>query len=294
MLKRVETPSENEGNLHSHLDNLILEGARKMLGQAIEAEVESYVERFSTQLDADGRRLVVRNGKAKPRKITTGAGTIEIQAPRVNDKRIVDGERQKFTSNILPPYMRKSPKVAEVLPILYLRGLSSNDFRPALESLLGKTASGLSAAAITRLTTQWEADYQSWNKQDLSDRDYVYVWADGIHLSIRLEEDRLCLLVVIGVRPDGTKELLAVEDGHRESKEGWSAVLRGLRDRGMRAPMLAIGDGALGFWGRSPGRMAADKRTALLVSQDGKCAQQTPQTIAAKSETDAARNHECR
>jgi transposase-like protein len=181
--------------------------------------------------------------------VVTGAGTLEVAAPRINDKRVVDGERAKFTSRILPPYMRKSPKVAEVLPVLYLRGLSTNDFRPALEGLLGEKASGLSATAITRLTAQWETEHQSWKERDLSDRDYVYVWADGIHLSIRLEEDRLCLLVIVGVRPDGTKELIAVEDGYRESTDSWSAVLRSLRNRGMQAPLLAVGDGALGFWG---------------------------------------------
>lgn len=249
MLKVIENENEHEESLHFHLDALIFQGARRMLVSAIEAEVEQYVQRFAAERDEDGHRLVVRNGKAKPRKIVTGAGTIEVEAPRVNDKRVVDGERCKFTSKILPPYMRKSPKVAEVLPILYLRGLSTNDFRPALGALLGDKASGLSASVITRLTTQWKDEYDAWNKRDLSDRDYVYVWADGIHMSIRLEEDRLCLLVIIGVRPDGTKELIAVEDGHRESKESWSSVLRSLRKRGMRAPVLAVGDGALGFWG---------------------------------------------
>lgn len=249
MLKVVETENENEESLHIHLDELVREGARRMLIGAIAAEVEEYVQRHADQVDDDGHRLVVRNGKAKPRKVVTGAGTIEVEAPRVNDKRVIDGERQRFTSKILPPYMRKSPKVEEVLPVLYLRGLSTNDFRPALGALLGDKASGLSASVITRLTKQWDDEYQAWKQRDLSDRDYVYVWADGIHLSIRLEEDRLCLLVIVGVRPDGTKELVAVEDGHRESKESWSSVLRDLRKRGMQAPVLAVGDGALGFWG---------------------------------------------
>jgi transposase-like protein len=144
--------------------------------------------------------------------------------------------------------MRRSPKVAEVLPILYLRGLSTGDFKEALSALLGKDASGLSPTAITRLTAAWQADYEGFQKRDLSDRDYVYVWADGVHFRIRLEEDRLCALVMIGVRPDGTKELIAIEDGYRESTESWAAVLRGLKRRGMRAPALAVGDGALGFW----------------------------------------------
>lgn len=249
MLKVIENPNENEKTRPFHLDDLVREGARRMLMGALEAEVSDYLKRFADEVDEGGRRLVVRNGKANPRQVVTGAGTLEVQAPRVNDKRIVDGERQKFTSSILPPYMRKSPKVDEVLPVLYLRGLSTNDFRPALQGLLGADASGLSASTITRLTNEWNDEYKAWKQRDLSDREYVYVWADGIHLSIRLEEDRLCLLVIIGVRPDGTKELITVEDGHRESKESWSSVLRSLRARGMQAPVLAVGDGALGFWG---------------------------------------------
>ena len=248
MLKIIDNDTKHETNFKTLLDELVHEGARKMLLAALEAEVEDYIERHKHERGKDGRRLVVRNGKAKPREVTTGAGTMEIAAPRVNDKRVIDGERQKFTSQILPPYMRKSPKVAEVLPILYLRGLSTNDFRPALESLLGDKASWLSATAITRMTAQWEAEHKAWKQRDLSERDYVYVWVDGIHLPIRLEEDRLCLLVIIGVRPDGTKELVAVDDGYRESKDNWASVLRSLRDRGMQAPVLAVGDGALGFW----------------------------------------------
>ncbi len=248
MLKIVENRKNNEDGI-SELDELVREGARRMLVAALEAEVEDYIERYSHARGDDGCRLVVRNGHAKARKITTGAGTMEIRAPRVNDKRIVGGQRQKFTSWILPPYMRKSPKLAEALPVLYLRGLSTNDFRPALESLLGKQATmGLSATAISRLTTQWESEHKAWKKRDLADRDYVYVWADGVHLPIRLEEDRLCLLVLIGVREDGTKELIAIDDGYRESKESWASVLRSLRDRGLRAPVAAVGDGALGFW----------------------------------------------
>ena len=248
MLKVVENEHEDENEFTSHLDKVIRVGAQRMLAAALQAEVEEYVARYANERDESGRRLVVRNGTAEPREVVTGAGPVEVEAPRVNDKRVVDGERQKFTSAILPPYMRRSPKVDEVLPLLYLRGLSTNDFRPALEGLLGEQASGLSATAITRLTAQWEAEHKAWKARDLSDKDFVYVWADGIHLNIRLEEDRLCLLVIIGVRPDGTKELVAVEDGYRESSESWSSVLRSLRDRGMRAPALAVGDGALGFW----------------------------------------------
>lgn len=232
----------------SDLDEIAREGARRMLAQALEAEVADYIERHQ-ELDEHGRAQVVRNGKARPRKVTVGSGTIEVRAPRVDDRRESDdGSRRRFHSQILPPYMRRSPKVAEVLPILYLRGLSTGDFKEGLAALLGEEASGLSPTAITRLTAAWQADYEAFQNRDLSDRDYVYVWADGVHFRIRLEEDRLCALVMVGVRPDGTKELIAIEDGYRESTESWATLLRDLKRRGMRAPVLAVGDGALGFW----------------------------------------------
>ncbi len=174
---------------------------------------------------------------------------MQVQAPRVNDRRVDDdGERQRFTSRILPPYMRRSPQVAEVLPLLYLRGLSTGDFREALPALLGEDAAGLSPTNISRLTGVWEEEYRAFQGRDLSGCDYVYVWVDGIHFNIRLEEDRLCTLVMIGVTADGTKELVALEDGYRESQESWASVLRDLRGRGLSAPVAAVGDGALGFW----------------------------------------------
>jgi hypothetical protein len=219
MLKIVTNEAENQAGSATplSLDEIAREGARRMLVAALEEEVASYIDAHKHERDDGGRALVVRNGKAKERKITVGSGTIAVRAPRVNDKRVdEDGQRQKFTSKILPPYMRKSPKVAEVLPILYLRGLSTGDFREALPVLLGEDAAGLSPTAITRLTATWEAEYHAFRGRDLSDRDYVYVWADGVHFNIRLEDDRLCTLVLIGVRPDGIKELIAVEDGYRE------------------------------------------------------------------------------
>ena len=158
-----------------------------------------------------------------------------------------DGERRRFTSRILPPYVRRSPKVAEVLPVLYLRGLSTGDFREALAALLGDDAAGLSATNIARLTNEWETEYRAFQKRSLADRDYVYVWVDGVHFNVRLEDDRLCTLVMIGVRPDGTKELITVEDGYRESAESWRTVLRDLKRRGLPPPVVAVGDGALGF-----------------------------------------------
>jgi putative transposase len=249
-LKVVKDGADGQAEgLSLGLDDLAREGARRMLEAALMAEVASYVQRHGCERDERGHALVVRNGKAQPRQVTMGSGTVEIAAPRVNDRRVdADGNRQRFTSAILPPYMRRSPKVAEVLPILYLRGLSTGDFQEALKALLGEEAAGLSPSNISKLLSGWVDEYERFRTRDLSDRDYVYIWADGVHFNIRLEEDRLCTLVILGARPDGTKELIAVEDGFRESAESWGAVLRDLKRRGMRAPELAIGDGALGFW----------------------------------------------
>lgn len=236
---------EEKSLLEMTVDELALEGARRILLQALMLEVDEYITALKDKRDENGHALVVRNGFGKSRKITTGTGTIEIRAPRVNDRR----QNEKFTSAILPTYMRKSPNVTEVLPILYLKGLSSGDFPAALKCLLGEKASGLSATSITRLKKVWSEEYLEFKKKDLTDKDYVYVFADGVHLKVRLDDEKLCLLVIVGVTTDGTKEVVAVEDGYRESKESWSSLLRDLKQRGMKSPVLAIGDGALGFWG---------------------------------------------
>jgi putative transposase len=247
----IEIQTEgNDQEPRSALDEICLAGAQRMLHRALELEVGQYLERHREARDERGHALVTRNGKARPRKVTVGSGTMEVTAPRVRDERVdEDGERCRFTSEILPPYMRRSPKVAEVLPVLYLRGLSTGDFREALPNLLGKEATaGLSPTTITRLTAAWQQEYEAFRKRDIRSKRFAYIWADGVHFRIRLEDDRLCTLVLIGVREDGSKELIAVEDGYRESKESWLSVLRDLSDRGIEAPLLAIGDGALGFW----------------------------------------------
>jgi len=232
------------------LDELAREGARRMIAAALRAEADEYVERFGDERDEDGHRRVVRNGRARERKVTVGSGTIPVRAPRVNDKRVgEEGERQRFSSRILPAYARRSPKVGEVIPILYLRGLSTGDFRPALEGLLGEDAAGLSASTVSRLCKEWEAHHDRFRQRLLSFSRYAYLFMDGIHVQVRLgEDDRVCLLIVIGVREDGVKELLAVEDGYRESTESWSGVFRDLKRRGLNEPTLVVGDGALGAW----------------------------------------------
>lgn len=246
----VVTDEQGGAEMRSTLDEIVAEGARRMLAAALEAEVDAYVTALADERDEDGRRLVVRNGHAQPREVVTGAGAIPVQAPRVNDKRVdaETGERARFRSSILAPWARKSPKVSEVLPLMYLHGLSTGDFAPALAEFFG-TGAGLSASVITRLTTQWQAEQRAFAERDLGDRDYVYIWADGVHFNVRLEEERLCCLVIVGVRVDGTKELVAIADGYRESTESWAHGLRDLKRRGMGAPVLAVGDGALGFWG---------------------------------------------
>ncbi len=248
MLRVVETSEESKSEARSPLDELAREGARRMLAETLEAEVRAYLERHREERDERGRALVVRNGRGRPRTITVGSGQLEITAPRVNDKRIVGGQRQRFTSDILPPYLRKSKAVSELLPALYLRGLSTGDFKEGLSALLGENAAGFSPSVVTRLVSAWQEEYRAWRTRPLDDRDYVYIWVDGVHFNVRLEDDRLAALVVIGARPDGTKEVVALEDGYRESTESWATLLRDLKTRGMKAPMIAVGDGALGFW----------------------------------------------
>jgi transposase-like protein len=227
------------------LDELVREGARRMIVAALEVEVEQYVEALRHLRDENGHALVVRNGKSHhERTVHMGAGSVKIRAPRVDDRR----PEHRFTSRLLPPYMRRSPRLEEAVPVLYLKGLSTGDFSEALEALLGSKAAGFSATTISRLLSVWQEEYRAWRKRSLAGKEYVYVWADGVYFNIRLEEDRLACLVIVGVLPDGRKEVIALEDGYRESTESWASVLRDLKRRGMVAPVLAIGDGNLGFW----------------------------------------------
>ena len=245
MLELLSESTENENTLASlSLDELARFGAQRLLKEALELEVAEYIDRFKEQRDKDGRRQVVRNGKAKERKITTGAGTIGVKAPRVNDKR----PGQKFSSAILPPYLSKSKNVMSILPILYLKGLSGNAFQDALCGLLGDDVGGLSSSSISALKKSWKNEMDVWRKRKIED-DFVFIWADGVNVKIRLGEDkRLCLLVLIGVNQSGEKKVLAVEGGYRESKESWKLVFNDLIRRGLKPPAMIIGDGALGLW----------------------------------------------
>jgi len=239
-----------DGKQRSALDEILRHGAREMLVKAVEAEVAAYIEAYQDEVDEEGRRLVVRNGHARERTIVSGVGQLKLRAPRVDDRRVDEqGRRFRFTSQILPPYLRRTRSVEELIPWLYLKGISTGDFSEALEALLGPNAPGLSATTVVRLKEVWRREYEVWSKRDLSGQRWAYLWADGIYSNVRLDDERQCLLVVIGALEDGRKQLLAVHDGFRESELSWRELLEGLKRRGLKLPpKLAVGDGGMGFW----------------------------------------------
>lgn len=251
-VKRAKNVADEaaEVDLSLSLDALLKEGARRMLMTALQAEVDAYLEAHADERDEAGRRFVVRNGTLPKREILTGAGPLEIEQPRVRDRRGVDHpEATKFTSAVLPRYLRKSRSIAELLPWLYLKGISTGGFQEALQALLGEDVKGLSPSTISRLTASWADDHEAWSQSDLSGKRYVYLWADGIHFNIRVEGGHQCILVVMGATDDGKKELVGILDGERESEQSWRELLLDLKQRGLeRAPKVAVGDGALGFW----------------------------------------------
>ena len=229
------------------LEELARRGARQMLAQAMEAEVAEFVEKHSGVTDEEGRRLVVRNGHLPRRELVTGIGPLKIRQPRVDDRALA--QERRFNSQILPRYLRRVPSVDNLIPILYLKGISTGDMSEALASILGPGAAGLSATNIVRSKALWEQDYQTWNARDFELKRYVYFWVDGIHFNVRLDEERSCILVIMGANESGRKELLAVSDGYAESKASWREILLDLKRRGLKiGPKLAVGDGALGFW----------------------------------------------
>lgn len=231
------------------IEQLAREGARRALQKAIEDEVAAYVDAAEGERDEAGHRLVVRNGHKPPRTILSGVGPIEVKQPRVNDRRVDEnGVRFRFTSKILPPYLRKTRSIEELVPWLYLKGISTGEMDDALVHL-GFDGRGLSAASVTRMTESWQHEYDDWSKRDLSGKRYLYLWADGLYFSCRLGDDRPCVLVLMGTTADGTKELIAVVDGQRESEASWTEILLDVKDRGLTVPpQLATGDGSLGFW----------------------------------------------
>jgi len=236
----------------SPLDEIVREGARRMLQAAIDAEVDNFIEENKDRCDEQGRRLVVKNGRLPEREILTGAGAIPVSQGRVRDNHPDPDKRVTFTPSVLPAYLRKTEAIEELIPWLYLKGVSTSDFSEALQSLFGERAAGLSPSVVVRLKEQWSQDYDQWSKRDLSGKHYVYIWADGIYAKVRLEDDankKQCLLVLMGATADGKKELIAVLDGYRESEQSWSELLLDLKQRGLTIdPKIAVGDGALGFW----------------------------------------------
>jgi len=230
------------------LTEILRQGAQRLLSQAVEAEVDACIEAHRHRLDGQGHRLVVRNGYKDERELQTGVGSVKVRQPRVDDRRL-GADEERFSSSILPPYLRRTKSIEELIPWLYLKGISTGDFSEALVALLGPEAPGLSASTVVRLKQVWQQEYEAWNKRSLSDKRYVYFWVDGIHFNVRLEEGRQCILVVMGATVEGKKELVAISDGLRESEQSWRELLLDLKSRGLtEAPKLAVGDGALGFW----------------------------------------------
>ena len=236
----LNTPAQTDP-----LQEVLQQGAQKLLAEAIEAEVSGLLAQYGDLKTADGRQAVVRNGRLPGRTIQTGIGDIEVAVPKVRDR---SDQGIKFNSQLVPPYLKRTKSIEEFLPWLYLRGISTGDFSESLKHLLGADAPGLSAATISRLKQGWEQDYKQWQQRDLSQKRYVYIWADGVYSNVRMD-DRLCLLVIIGSDESGRKDILAVSDGYRESTASWEEVILDLLQRGLSfAPKLAAGDGALGFW----------------------------------------------
>jgi len=246
---RIDALNPEENLIQNPLDEIVRIGAQKLLKQALETEVETFLEKHQYVLDDNGSRQVVRNGHHTPRKIVTGAGQLDVRCPRIDDRVLDRLKEPRFRSSLIPAYLRRTKNIEELVPVLYLKGISTGDFTEALSAILGKDVIGLSAENVVRLKSIWQKDYEEWSARDLSDSHYIYLWADGVYFNVRLEDERQCILILIGVREDGTKELVAIQDGFRESKESWLSLIRDLKRRGLKEyPKLAVGDGALGFW----------------------------------------------
>jgi putative transposase len=268
---------------HDALTEILRQGAQKMLAQAVDVEVADWIERHQHCRDQQDHRQVVRNGYLPERTITTGVGSIEVKQPRVHDRR-PEREREKFSSAILPPYLRKTKSIEELIPWLYLKGVSTGDFSEALQAILGPQAKGLSATTITRLKSVWQEEHQDWSKRSLVGKHYVYLWADGVYFNIRLEGGRQCILVLMGATADGKKELLAIQDGERESELSWKALLLDVKARGVTAdPALAIGDGALGFWKALPQVYETTRPQRCWVHKTANVLDKLPKSVQPKA-----------
>ena len=275
---------------HSPLNELVQEGARRMLQAAIDAEVEEFLALHSTRVDSQGRRQVVRNGNLPSREILSGAGPLEVKQPRVRDKSADQQNRVRFSPQVLPPYLKRTNNIEDLIPWLYLKGLSTGDFTEALQSLLGEEAKGLSANVIVRLKEKWSQEYEAWSKRDLTGKQYAYVWADGIHVNVRLEDEankRQCMLVILGVTASGEKEIIAIQDGYRESKQSWYELLLDAQKRGLKVdPKLAIGDGALGFWAALRLVFPKTKEQRCWFHKSGNILNKMPKSVQPKAKLD--------
>lgn len=271
----------------SVLEQIARDGAKRMLKIALETEIAEYIERYKNLIDENGKQVVVKNGYHTEREILTGIGPIEIKQPRVDDRKLGKyGEGERFSSKILPRYLRRIPSIDNLIPVLYLKGISSNDFPTALSAILGEGAKGLSSANIVRLKQCWESEYKEWSKRDLSGKKYVYFWVDGIYFNVRLDAERSCILVIMAADEDGNKELLAVSDGFRESKTAWKEILLDLKDRGLEVgPNLAVGDGALGFWGALEEVYPKTRRQRCWVHKTANILDKLPKSIQSKAKS---------
>lgn len=269
------------GAISDPLTELLRRGARGLIEKAVEAELQLLLEQYANVTDLSGRKAVVRNGHLPEREVLTALGPVAVRMPKVRDR---SGSGVKFNSGLVPPYVRKARRVEAALPWLYLRGISTGDMQEALSVLLGEDAKGLSPAVVSRLKAQWSEEYLAWNRRDLSGERYVYVWADGIYSTLRGEDDRLCLLVLIGVNEQGEKRLLALSDGYRESKASWLGIIQDVQERGLKdAPQLAIGDGALGFWAALDEAWPKTRRQRCWVHKTANVLNEMPKSIQGKA-----------
>jgi transposase-like protein len=266
------------------LDEVVRQGARELVQRAVEIEVELFLERYQYLMDDRGRRQVVRNGYRPVRTIVTGAGPVEVATPRVDDRVLARHGEPRFTSALIPPYLRRTKNMEELLPVLYLKGISTGDFTEALQAILGRDVIGLSAETLVRLKQVWQREYEAWNRRELATSRYVYWWVDGIYFNVRLDTDRQCLLVLIGATADGRKELVAITDGFRESADSWRSLLRELKQRGLtQGPKAATGDGALGFWVALAEEFPQTQPQLCWVHKTANVLDKLPQSLQAKA-----------